>query len=112
MPAGDAKALGDWFHEQADSGSLVDYLKTFAVTTSVMQTAPALTRIAREYVLDLVADGIVYGEVRWAPEQHLERGLSLDGAEPSNIRAVTLASRCPLRTRYRGMPGPGSSCWR
>ncbi|MFZ8286690.1 adenosine deaminase, partial [Staphylococcus aureus] len=29
-------------------------------------------------VEDLADDGVVYGEVRWAPEQHLTRGLSLD----------------------------------
>src|SRR5690606_12587793 len=54
--------------------------KTFDVTTAVMQTADALTRVAREFVEDLVADGVVYGEVRWAPEQHLTGGLSLDQA--------------------------------
>ena len=80
VPAEDAEALGRWFREQADSGSLVEYLKTFDVTTSVMQTADALVRVAREFVLDLAEDGVVHGEVRWAPEQHLQRGLSLDGA--------------------------------
>jgi adenosine deaminase len=34
--------------------------------------------VARECALDLAADGVVYAEVRFAPEQHLERGLSLD----------------------------------
>jgi adenosine deaminase len=76
----DGRALGDWFAEQADSGSLVNYLKTFDLTVGVMQTAEALTRIAREFVEDLAADGVIYGEVRWAPEQHLEGGLSLDDA--------------------------------
>jgi adenosine deaminase len=76
----DPDALGAWFRERADSGSLVEYLTTFAVTTGVMQTAPNLERIAREFVVDLADDGVVYGEVRWAPEQHLERGLTLDAA--------------------------------
>ncbi len=80
VPEDDAAALADWFRDRADSGSLVEYLRTFAVTTAVMQTAPALTRVAREFVGDLAADGVIHGEVRWAPEQHLERGLSLDGA--------------------------------
>jgi adenosine deaminase len=39
-----------------------------------------LTRVAREYVEDLAADGVLYGEVRWAPEQHLQAGLTLDAA--------------------------------
>jgi adenosine deaminase len=80
VAADDVAGLGDWFHEQADSGSLVEYLKTFDVTTAVMQTAPQLERIAREFVLDLADDGVLYGEVRWAPEQHVAGGLTLDGA--------------------------------
>ncbi|MFJ4222036.1 adenosine deaminase [Curtobacterium luteum] len=78
LPTTDADALGQWFADQSNSGSLVEYLKTFDVTTSVMQTAPQLHRIAKEFVEDLVADGVVYGEVRWAPEQHLRGGLTLD----------------------------------
>ncbi len=80
LPATDAEALGRWFAEQSDSGSLVEYLKTFDVTTAVMQTREGLTRVAREFVQDLAADGVIYGEARWAPEQHLLRGLSLDEA--------------------------------
>ena len=45
-----------------------------------MQTREGLTRVAREFVEDLAADGVVWGEIRWAPEQHLTRGLSLDEA--------------------------------
>lgn len=80
LPATDADALAAWFAEKSDSGSLVEYLKTFDVTTAVMQTREGLTRIAREFVEDLAEDGVVWGEVRWAPEQHLSRGLSLDEA--------------------------------
>ncbi|AGW40669.1 adenosine deaminase [Leifsonia xyli subsp. cynodontis DSM 46306] len=78
IPAGDADSLGRWFAEKSNSGSLVEYLKTFDLTTAVMQTRESLIRVAREFVQDLGADGVVYGEVRWAPEQHLGRGLSLD----------------------------------
>jgi adenosine deaminase len=34
--------------------------------------------VARECVLDLAEDGVVYAEVRYAPEQHLQGGLSLE----------------------------------
>ena len=80
LPKTDSVDLGSWFADQSDSGSLVEYLKTFDVTTGVMQTREGLTRVAREFVQDLATDGVIYGEVRWAPEQHLERGLSLDDA--------------------------------
>lgn len=78
LPADDAEALGRWFAESADSGSLVRYLETFDHTVAVMQNGPAIARVARECVEDLAADGVVYAEVRYAPEQHVEGGLSLD----------------------------------
>jgi adenosine deaminase len=78
VPALTSGELGAWFETQSNAGSLVEYLKTFDLTCAVMQTAEGLTRVARESVLDLAADGVVYGELRWAPEQHLTRGLSLD----------------------------------
>ncbi|XTZ17731.1 adenosine deaminase [Micromonospora echinospora] len=78
LPSTDPDELGRWFVEAADSGSLERYLETFAHTVAVMQTAPALARVARECALDLAADGVVYAEVRFAPEQHLEQDLTLD----------------------------------
>ncbi|GAB4099019.1 adenosine deaminase [Sinomonas halotolerans] len=80
LPSTDPVALGAWFRESADSGSLPRYLETFDHTIAVMQTEAGLRRVAREFVEDLADDGVVYGEVRWAPEQHLTRGLSLDEA--------------------------------
>jgi adenosine deaminase len=84
LPADDAESLERWFTESADSGSLVRYLETFDHTVAVMQRADHLTRVARECVEDLAADGVVYAEVRYAPEQHLEQGLTLEEV----VRAV------------------------
>ncbi|EGD56560.1 adenosine deaminase [Gordonia neofelifaecis] len=78
LPADTADDLAEWFATAADSGSLERYLETFAHTVAVMQSAGALERVARECVEDLHADGVVYAEVRFAPELHLEAGLSLD----------------------------------
>ncbi|NIK55312.1 adenosine deaminase [Kribbella shirazensis] len=78
LPRSDAAELGAWFVESADSGSLERYLETFDHTVAVMQTAEAITRVASECVQDLAADGVVYAEVRYAPEQHLTRGLTLE----------------------------------
>ncbi|MER7246500.1 adenosine deaminase [Kribbella sp. NPDC000426] len=78
LPRSDAAELGAWFVESADSGSLERYLETFDHTVAVMQTAEAIKRVASECVQDLAADGVVYAEVRYAPEQHLTRGLSLE----------------------------------
>jgi adenosine deaminase len=77
LPAADADGLRQWFEDSASSGSLERYLETFDHTVAVMQTAANLRRVARECVLDLADDGVVYAEVRYAPEQHTEGGLSL-----------------------------------
>jgi adenosine deaminase len=73
-----AESLGQWFADASDSGSLERYLETFDHTVGVMQTASALTRVARECVEDLAEDGVVYAEIRYAPEQHVGQGLTLD----------------------------------
>jgi len=78
LPESDAARLEQWFRESADSGSLERYLETFSHTVGVMQTRAALTRVAAECAEDLAADGVVYAEIRFAPEQHLEQGLSLE----------------------------------
>jgi adenosine deaminase len=90
LPTHDQEELGHWFSESANSGSLVRYLETFEHTVGVMQTEEALERVARECVADLAEDGVVYAEVRYAPEQHVSQGLSLDqvvGAVRSGFEA-------------------------
>ncbi len=72
------EGLARWFRESANSGSLVRYLETFEHTVAVMQTKASLRRVARECVLDLARDGVVYAESRYAPEQHLRGGLTLE----------------------------------
>ncbi|MEU8223793.1 adenosine deaminase [Kribbella sp. NPDC048915] len=78
LPRNAPAELGAWFVESADSGSLERYLETFDHTVAVMQTAEAIKRVASECVQDLAADGVVYAEIRYAPEQHLTRGLTLE----------------------------------
>ena len=80
LPAGDPEALGRWFRQSADSGSLVRYLETFAHTVAVMQRPEAVSRVARECALDLAADGVVYAEVRMAPELLTAQGTPIEEA--------------------------------
>lgn len=77
LPTTDPEELGAWFRSAADSGSLERYLETFDHTIAVMQSAAGLRRVAREAAVDLAADGVVYAEQRYAPEQHLAGGLTL-----------------------------------
>jgi len=78
LPTTDAAQLGDWFRENADSGSLVRYLEGFAHTCGVMQDEAALVRVAAEAAEDLAADGVVYAEIRYAPELFTVGGLALE----------------------------------
>jgi adenosine deaminase len=91
LPADEPEALGRWFREAADSGSLERYLLTFAHTVAVMQRPEALQRVARECALDLAADGVVYAEVRMAPE--LLAGMPLETAVEAMLDGYAQGSR-------------------
>ena len=84
LPTTDPDELGAWFRDNANAGDLPRYLSTFRHTVGVMQTDDALTRVARECAEDLAADGVVYAEVRFAPELHTDGGLAL----PEVVEAV------------------------
>jgi adenosine deaminase len=101
LPTDDPVALGEWFTHGANRGALPEYLDGFRHTVAVMQTADALHRVARECAEDLADDGVVYAEVRFAPELHQQLGLQLDEvvdavtagfAEVSAERGVTVYS--------------------
>ncbi|MDQ0989041.1 adenosine deaminase [Streptomyces sp. V3I7] len=78
LPTTDPDELAAWYVEAAGSGDLVRYIATFEHTLAVMQTREGLLRTAEEYVLDLAADGVVYAEVRYAPELNTTGGLTLN----------------------------------
>ncbi|MEW9546919.1 adenosine deaminase [Nonomuraea sp. NPDC050783] len=113
LPTHDPDHLRQWFEEASDSGSLERYLETFDHTVGVMQTRESLVRVAAECAEDLAADGIVYAEVRFAPEQHTTTGLSLDqvveavlegfqqGSAGRGIRVGTLLTAMRHQARSR-----------
>jgi adenosine deaminase len=78
LPGTDVEELTRRLTEGAHRGHLEVYLDAFRHTVAVMQTPDALRRVAAECAADLAADGVVYAEVRFAPELHTERGLNLD----------------------------------
>ncbi|MGO9784677.1 MAG: adenosine deaminase [Streptosporangiaceae bacterium] len=78
LPGDNTEDLTKRLTEGAHRGHLEIYLDAFRHTVAVMQTADALRRVAAECAEDLADDGVVYAEVRFAPELHTERGLSLE----------------------------------
>ena len=118
LPADDAAALQSWFTAGAEAGDIMAYLATFEHTLAVMQTPEGIERVAAEAVVDLATDGVVYAEVRFAPELHQANGLALEAvvsAVTDGFRrgesevaaaggAITVnAICCAMRTEQRSM---------
>ena len=78
LPTHDGAELATWFNRGAKRNDLVLYLETFAHTVAVMQHRDAIERVAYECAVDLAADGVVYAEIRFAPELNTDEGLTLD----------------------------------
>ena len=113
LPGDNVEELTRRLTEGAHRGHLEIYLDAFRHTVAVMQTPEALRRVAAECAADLAADGVVYAEVRFAPELHTERGLSLDEVveavldgfrEGRNGRRITVyALLTAMRTAARSL---------
>ena len=69
------------------------YLETFAHTVGVMQRPEAIHRVARECALDLAADGVVYAEVRFAPELSTAQGLPIEAVVEAMVDGFAAGSR-------------------
>jgi adenosine deaminase len=93
LPTRDAKELREWFIADAPGSDLVRYLDGFRHTTALMQTKEQLERVASESALDLARDGVVYAEVRFAPELHLARGLRLEEVVEAVLAGFAHGSR-------------------
>jgi adenosine deaminase len=92
LPTTDHDDLVRWFRLGADRRDLPLYLETFDHTVGVLQTRDALQRTAAEAAEDLADDGVVYAEVRFAPELHLEQGLTLDEVVEAVLEGFRLGS--------------------
>ncbi|HYN34579.1 MAG TPA: adenosine deaminase [Ilumatobacteraceae bacterium] len=118
LPTTDPDDLQAWFTRGAETGDLLQYLATFEHTLAVMQTADSIERVAYEAAIDLAADGVVYAEVRFAPELHQQQGLALEDvveAVTSGFRRGELAAAeagrtiivnaicCAMRTEHRSL---------
>lgn len=129
LPATDPVDLARWFFQGGRGADLERYLEAFGHTVALLQTEAALGRVARECVEDLDADGVVYAEIRYAPELSTAEGLPLDavfdavaeglaaGPRTVEVQLLTCIMRqdargdevvtAALRARDRGVPVAG-----
>jgi adenosine deaminase len=101
LPTTDPDDLARWIRRGADRKSLELYLETFQHTVGVLQERDAIVRVAAECAEDLAADGVVYAEVRYAPELSVERGLTLDEVVEANLEGFRIGEE---RARAAGRP--------
>ena len=92
LPTYDVDELTTWFRRGADRKSLELYLETFQHTFGVMQHYDAIVRVAAECAEDLAEDGVVYAEVRYAPELSVEQGLTLDEVVKANLEGFRIGA--------------------
>lgn len=107
LPATDARGLAQALYVR-HAKTLEEYLERYTVTLSVMQTAPALERIAYEFVLDSARENVRYVEVRYCPALHTP-ALPLAQAVEAPLRGLKRGERetgtmarlivCGLRTK-------------
>ncbi|SEE94534.1 adenosine deaminase [Streptomyces sp. 3213] len=111
LPTTDPDELAAWYVDAANSGDLVRYIATFEHTLAVLQNREGLLRAAEEYVLDLAADGVVYGEVRYAPELNTNGELTMsevvetvqEGLAAGMAKAAAAGTPVQVRTLLCGM---------
>ena len=92
LPTTDPEELAAWIRRGADRKSLELYLETFVHTVGVLQERDAIVRVAAECTEDLAADGVVYAEVRYAPELSTERALTLDEVIEANLEGFRIGA--------------------
>lgn len=94
-PASDVAGLVQWFDDRAHAGSLVEYLRGFALTVAAMASPQALARVAFEAAEDARLDGCVLAEFRIAPLLFEPFGIAGDAAVEALLAGL---ARSPLPT--------------
>jgi adenosine deaminase len=92
MPRTDPRALAEYMRVD-DARNLEDYLARFTTTLSVMQTAPALERIAFELAADAFAEGVRYLETRFAPVLNVYGGLTTEQVVAAVVHGLSRAEQ-------------------
>ena len=72
----EGESLEELLSVPADCASLNDYLRCFDLPVAVLQTPEALTLAVEDLCRRLEAQGLLYGEIRFAPSQHTRKGMS------------------------------------
>ena len=95
LPASNDKALEKLLIVPEDCQSLNDFLKCFALPLSLMQTYTGLKESVRLVAENIRSQGVIYAEIRFAPQLHTSNGMTqedavkaaLDGLKATSLKA-------------------------
>lgn len=88
MPADNLDDFKKFIVVTADCRSVNEYLEKFELPLQIMQDKAAISRTARELVLMLAEQGLVYAEIRFAPQLHMRKGLTQEDAIEAVLEGV------------------------
>ena len=98
LPADTVDGIRAYLTVEPDCTSLNEYLEKFAIPVSVLQTEECLEKAVYDTMKDLDARGVCYAELRFAPGQHLQRGLTQEQVTAAAVRGLNKAlAELPIR---------------
>lgn len=75
-----------------DCKSLNEYLEKFDIPLSVLQIREGIKESMEDLIAELISEGIIYVEIRFAPQLHLQKGLTQDEVVQAAIAGVETAT--------------------
>lgn len=93
LPALELERLLPFLQAKENGGDLSDYLSAFELPILCLQSERALERVAYEAVEDASRQNVKYLEIRFAPQLHREKGLSLENIVSSVLAGITSAGK-------------------
>ena len=92
LPTEDDKELEKLIRVPSDCKNLIEFLKCFDLPLSLMQTKEGLEEATYLVLEDMKKEGNIYVEIRYAPQLHLQKGMSQEDAVQAVLRGVKRSS--------------------
>lgn len=88
LPTDKEEELWQYLKAPLDCENLNDYLTKFDLPLQLMQTEAALTEAVSDLCMRLKEQGLSYAEIRFAPQLHLQKGLTQEQVVKAVIRGL------------------------
>ncbi|MBQ8816012.1 MAG: adenosine deaminase family protein [Lachnospiraceae bacterium] len=93
LPASSKEELHKMLVCPADCESLNEYLEKFELPLSVLQTAEGIKESMMDLIAELISEDMLYAEIRFAPQLHLQKGLTQEEVVRAAIAGVEEATK-------------------